>query len=223
MVNYTYVDSSVLYYLSTGTATTPATQIHDQFLNVSPHSVNATLYYEDTKLSARVSVAYRDEYLTALPFKSEVPDANGSYATTNIDASISYQLTPQLQADGRRAEHHQPGSRPVERQAAPLAARVQHHGPAILLRRLLRLLTRPDDHSPPRQTLAPQTPFGETFRFPVWGDDLSGDLGFTLADPAAPRLDLEVAPSPGRRCWPSRPRFRTAGRCWSWPAAATPS
>lgn len=94
MVNYTYVDSSVLYYLSTGTATTPATQIHDQFLNVSPHSVNATLYYEDTKLSARVSVAYRDEYLTALPFKSEVPDANGSYATTNVDASISYQLTP---------------------------------------------------------------------------------------------------------------------------------
>jgi TonB-dependent receptor len=94
MVNYTYVDSSVLYYLSTGTATTPATQIHDQFLNVSPHSVNATLYYEDSKLSARVSVAYRDEYLTALPFKSEVPDANGSYATTNVDASISYQLTP---------------------------------------------------------------------------------------------------------------------------------
>jgi len=96
MLNYTYVDSSVLYYLSTGTATTPATQIHDQFLNVSPHSVNATLYYEDQKLSARVSVAYRDEYLTALPFKSEVPDANGSYATTNVDASASYKLTPNL-------------------------------------------------------------------------------------------------------------------------------
>ena len=96
MLNYTYVDSSVLYYLSTGTATTPATQIHDQFLNVSPHSVNATLYYEDEKLSARVSVAYRDEYLTALPFKSEVPDANGSYATTNVDASLSYQLTSHL-------------------------------------------------------------------------------------------------------------------------------
>jgi TonB-dependent receptor len=96
MVNYTYVDSSVLYYLSSGTATTPATQIHDQFLSVSPHSVNATLYYEDTKFSARVSVAYRDEYLTALPFKSEVPDANGSYATTNIDASASYKLTNNL-------------------------------------------------------------------------------------------------------------------------------
>lgn len=43
----------------------------------------------------------------------------------------------------------------------------------------------------------PQTPFGETFRFPVWGDDLAselaGDLGFTLTDPAAPRLDLTVS------------------------------
>jgi hypothetical protein len=39
----------------------------------------------------------------------------------------------------------------------------------------------------------PQTPFGETFRFPVWDDDLAGDLGFTLADPAAPRLDLTVS------------------------------
>jgi acetyl esterase/lipase len=38
-----------------------------------------------------------------------------------------------------------------------------------------------------------QTPFGESFRFPVWGDDLTGALGFTLADPAAPRLDLTVS------------------------------
>jgi acetyl esterase/lipase len=38
-----------------------------------------------------------------------------------------------------------------------------------------------------------RTPFGETFRFNVWGDDASADLGFTLVDPTAPRLDLEVA------------------------------
>jgi hypothetical protein len=35
----------------------------------------------------------------------------------------------------------------------------------------------------------PQTPFGETFRFPVWGDDLSGDLG------------LHPGRSPPRRVW----------------------
>jgi acetyl esterase/lipase len=38
-----------------------------------------------------------------------------------------------------------------------------------------------------------QTPFGETFRFNVWGDDASADLGFSLVDPTAPRLDLEIA------------------------------
>jgi acetyl esterase/lipase len=38
-----------------------------------------------------------------------------------------------------------------------------------------------------------RTPFGETFRFDVWGDEASTDLGFTLADPAGPRLDLEIA------------------------------
>ena len=38
-----------------------------------------------------------------------------------------------------------------------------------------------------------RTPFGETFRFNVWGDEASDDLGFTLADPAALRLDLEIA------------------------------
>lgn len=38
-----------------------------------------------------------------------------------------------------------------------------------------------------------RTPFGETFRFNVWGDEASTDLGFTLVDPAASRLDLEVA------------------------------
>ncbi|MDB5457431.1 MAG: alpha/beta hydrolase, partial [Caulobacter sp.] len=38
-----------------------------------------------------------------------------------------------------------------------------------------------------------QTPFGETFRFDVRGAGAATDLGFTLADPAAPRLDLTVS------------------------------
>jgi TonB-dependent receptor len=91
--NYTYVKSKVLYYLSAGLT---ATTTRDQFVNVSPHSVNATLFYDDSKFSARVSVAYRDAYLTALPFKSEVPDGNYSYATTNVDASMSYKINDRL-------------------------------------------------------------------------------------------------------------------------------
>ncbi|MBC2667181.1 TonB-dependent receptor [Novosphingobium flavum] len=91
--NYTYVKSKVLYYLS---AAANAATTRDQFINVSPHSVNATLFYDDDRFSARVSVAYRDAYLTALPFKAEVPDGNYSYATTNVDASMSYKLTSRL-------------------------------------------------------------------------------------------------------------------------------
>jgi TonB-dependent receptor len=92
-VNYTYVKSSVLYYLSAGVT---ATTTHDQFVNVSPNSINATLYYDDSKFSAHLSLAYRDAYLTALPFKSEVPDGNYSYATTNLDASASYAISKHL-------------------------------------------------------------------------------------------------------------------------------
>ncbi|HEX8302646.1 TonB-dependent receptor [Sphingomonas sp.] len=91
--NYTYVKSSVLYYLSAGVT---ATTTHDQFVNVSPNSVNATLFYDDSRFSARVSVAYRDAYLTALPFKAEVPDGNYSYATTNVDASMSFNITDRI-------------------------------------------------------------------------------------------------------------------------------
>lgn len=91
--NYTYVKSKVLYYLSSGLT---ATTTRDQFVNVSPNSINATLFYDDSKFSARVSVAYRDAYLTALPFKAEVPDGNYSYATTNVDASMSYKINERL-------------------------------------------------------------------------------------------------------------------------------
>ena len=91
--NYTYVKSRVLYYLSAGVK---ATTTHDQFVNVSPHSVNATIFYDDSKFSAHLSLAYRDAYLTALPFKAEVPDGNYSYATTNLDASASYAINRHL-------------------------------------------------------------------------------------------------------------------------------
>ena len=79
----------MLYYLSTGLT---ATTTHDQFVNVSPNSVNATLFYDDNRFSTRVSVAYRDAYLTALPFKAGVPDGNYSYATMNVDASMSFKV-----------------------------------------------------------------------------------------------------------------------------------
>ncbi len=93
LLNYTYVDSRETYYLTTGTTPLVA---HDQFPNVSKNSVNATLYYDDGRFQTRVSVAYRDKYIVALPFKAGLNDAFGSYPTTNIDMSASYQLTPHV-------------------------------------------------------------------------------------------------------------------------------
>ncbi|HVZ30325.1 MAG TPA: TonB-dependent receptor [Asticcacaulis sp.] len=93
LLNYTYVKSSQTYYLTSGTTPIVA---HDQFQNVSPNSVNATLYYDDGKFQTRLSVAYRDEYIVTFPFKAGVNDAFGSYATTNVDYSASYKLTPRV-------------------------------------------------------------------------------------------------------------------------------
>ncbi len=90
-MNYTYVDSSETYYLTTGQSPQVT---HNQFPNVSKNSVNATLYYDDGTFQTHLSMAYRDKYIVALPFKAGVNDAFGSYPTTNLDLSASYQLTP---------------------------------------------------------------------------------------------------------------------------------
>jgi len=88
LLNYTYVDSKIDYFLSTSTVN--PTSVQSEFVGVSPNSVNATLFYEDKKFSARVSAAYRDDYLQLVPIKNTLPDVRGSAATLNVDASLSY-------------------------------------------------------------------------------------------------------------------------------------
>lgn len=91
LANYTYVDSDIEYRLSaTGTDTVTAT-----LLGLSKHAANATLYYETEKFSIRGSIAYRSKYLTAVP-GTEGNAYNGTNATTNIDAQISYNLTDKI-------------------------------------------------------------------------------------------------------------------------------
>jgi len=91
LANYTYVDSDIEYRLSaTGTDTVTAT-----LLGLSKHAANATLYYETEKFSIRGSIAYRSKYLTAVP-GTEGNAYNGTNATTNIDAQISYNITDKI-------------------------------------------------------------------------------------------------------------------------------
>lgn len=92
LLNYTFVKSKIDYLVSPTSATT----ITDDLLNLSPKSWNATLYYDDGKFSARVSTAYRMGFLTRVPGQNN-NDVEGKNSSTNVDASLSYKFTENLE------------------------------------------------------------------------------------------------------------------------------
>ena len=61
---------------------------------LSRNTVAATLYYEHEALNGRVSLAKRDRYLTTAVGR-DGNDMEGTNATTNVDASLSYALSEQ--------------------------------------------------------------------------------------------------------------------------------
>lgn len=94
-LNYTHVESEIDYCDTTVSATCSAFVTAD-LINLSPVSYNATFYYEDDKLSARVSAAVRDEYLQNVPGRNGNA-IEGKKDTFNLDFSASYKLTDQVQ------------------------------------------------------------------------------------------------------------------------------
>ena len=92
LFNYTHVNSKIDYLVSpNGSAT-----ITDDLLNLSPKTWNATLYYDDGRLSARISGTFRDTFVTRVPGQNN-NDVEGKNSSTNVDASISYKVTPNIQ------------------------------------------------------------------------------------------------------------------------------
>jgi TonB-dependent receptor len=99
LANATAVKSKITYITRVDNPATPANELLTttaNFTGLSPRTYNLTLYYEDQKFSARVSAAHRSSYLYAV-----LGDVNGAdYTTvdgsTNIDMSLSYNITPQL-------------------------------------------------------------------------------------------------------------------------------
>ncbi|MBR7619111.1 TonB-dependent receptor [Phenylobacterium sp. 20VBR1] len=89
IANYTQVDSKVTYI--TNSAASPPTTSVLPLVGLSPKSWNATLYYEGERLSARVSTAYRDGYLSLVP-GGNGNDARGKNPTLNVDVSLTYKL-----------------------------------------------------------------------------------------------------------------------------------
>ncbi len=85
VLNYTYVDSEVDYGA-------PGT---NQLTGLSRHSYNTTLYYEDERLSARVSLNGREKFLTNFPGR-DGNDEEGRNSSLNVDAAVRYALTDQV-------------------------------------------------------------------------------------------------------------------------------
>lgn len=106
--NYTYVKSNIKYPLSTAPNAPFVTQ---PLTDLSKHSANATLYYEDKRFSLRGSLAYRSGYVQAggVPGRNGVSPGNGPvfdpragqptwndvegvHGTINVDATASYKI-----------------------------------------------------------------------------------------------------------------------------------
>jgi TonB-dependent receptor len=91
LLNFTYVTSSIDYINGAG-----AIVANDQLTGLSKRSYNATLYYEDDRLSARVSAAYRSKYLTRVPGQEAGTDVDGTNSTFNLDVSAQYTWSEHL-------------------------------------------------------------------------------------------------------------------------------
>jgi TonB-dependent receptor len=90
LLNYTHVESNIKYLNSAG-----AVVKMDDLTGLSRNSANATLYYEDKVISARVSAAYRSKYLSDAVGTQGI-DSQGYNSTLNIDTSLQITLTKQF-------------------------------------------------------------------------------------------------------------------------------
>lgn len=87
-LNYTQVESEIDYCNDA----LCSTFVTADLINLSPRSYNGTLYYEDDRFSARISAAFRDEYLQNVPGRNNNA-LEGKMDTLTIDTSMTYNLT----------------------------------------------------------------------------------------------------------------------------------
>lgn len=99
IVNATFVDSSADYGLTgpvvvPNGANVPVTR-EGTLYGLSKRAYNGTLYYEDSKFSARVSASYRSGYLDGGSATGNLFE--GYNSTINVDASVRYKITDQIE------------------------------------------------------------------------------------------------------------------------------
>ncbi|MFW8589284.1 TonB-dependent receptor [Glaciecola sp. 2405UD65-10] len=91
ITNYTYADGEALYR-NVGNS---GVDEYKSFPGLSEHSGNFTLYYEQDSWGARVSAAYRSDYISNVSSNSD-EDERGFHATTYVDFSAFYNVSEQI-------------------------------------------------------------------------------------------------------------------------------
>ncbi|ROQ18478.1 TonB-dependent receptor [Marinimicrobium koreense] len=87
IANYTYVDSDVDYTFGDEV-------VSERLFGLSNNSYNATVYYENERFNARISAAYRDDYITGTSGTGN--RFEGYEGTFNVDFSAGYELNDNL-------------------------------------------------------------------------------------------------------------------------------
>lgn len=88
--NYTRVSSDITYIVNPALPQgAPGRTAVLPLINLSKESANATLYYSQAGFEARVSAAYRDDYLRIVPGLNG-QDADATKGSVYVDASLSY-------------------------------------------------------------------------------------------------------------------------------------
>ncbi|WP_126174319.1 TonB-dependent receptor [Altericroceibacterium xinjiangense] len=104
IANGTLIDSDVDYTIlgpatalnSSGNPTGGTTDIYVRpLIDLAKKAANGTIYYENERFSARVSAAWRDGYIDGTSGNRNIFEGFGS--TLNVDASIRYRLTEQIE------------------------------------------------------------------------------------------------------------------------------
>ena len=89
IANYTWADGDTLYRDVQGTGENQV----KTFAGLSNQSYNLTFYYEAEDWSARISSAYRSDYILSVQAGNTDQDESGYHDTTYVDAAAHYQLS----------------------------------------------------------------------------------------------------------------------------------
>jgi TonB-dependent receptor len=98
ILNYTGVESEITYFSPPAIVNgvpLPQGTVEEDLTGLSKSAYNATLYWENEVFGARISAAYRDDYLTTVPGRNN-NDVEGTIETLNLDFSATWTVMPEL-------------------------------------------------------------------------------------------------------------------------------